>query len=131
MIVHHHCSVDENEKRCSDIHLLARYTIVMELIPDEAGQLNCVETWPRLPQLAYGSFINIMQFVIPFATMFVCYTRSHEHATVCSTHNTHPRIMIRLRQRAQGKPGARTVRQRQEEAARTARVSHQLQSRAI
>ena len=34
--------------------------------------------------------------------------------------------MIRLRQRAQGKPGARTVRQRQEEAARTARVSHQL-----
>ena len=129
MIVHHHCSVDENEKRCSDIHL-ARYTIVMELIPDEAGQLNCVETWPRLPQLAYGSFINIMQFVIPFATMFVCYTRSHEHATVCSTHNIHHRIMIRLRQRAQGKPGSRTVRQRQEEAARTARVSQQLQIRA-
>ena len=59
---------------------MSRYTVVMELIPDEAGQLNCVETWPRLPQLAYGSFINIMQFVIPFATMFVCYTRSHEHA---------------------------------------------------
>ena len=101
----------------------------MELIPDEAGQLNCVETWPRLPQLAYGSFINIMQFVIPFATMFVCYTRSHEHW--CLQHSQYPpRIMIRLRQRAQGKPGSRTVRQRQEEAARTARVSHQLQSRA-
>ena len=65
-------------------YFLPRYTVVMELIPDEAGQLNCVETWPRLPQLAYGSFINIMQFVIPFATMFVCYTRSHEHGTACS-----------------------------------------------
>ena len=48
----------------------------MELVPDDEGVLHCVETWPRLPQLVYGAFINITQFVIPFATMFICYSRS-------------------------------------------------------
>ena len=39
------------------------------------GNLNCQETWDRTPQLVYGSFTNITQFIIPFATIVICYTK--------------------------------------------------------
>jgi len=41
------------------------------------------------------------------------------------------RIIVRLKQRAQGKPGSRTARQRQEEAARNARVNKMLISMVV
>ena len=83
----------------------------MELVPEPtSGILNCQETWEKLPQLVYGSFTNVTQFVIPFATIVICYTK----------------IIIRLRQRAKSVPGTRTARQRQEEAARNARVNKML-----
>ena len=88
----------------------------MELVPDpDTGHYNCQETWERTPQLVYGSFLNITQFIIPFTTIVICYTR----------------IMIRLRQRAQCKPGSRTAKQRQDEAARNARVNKMLISMVI
>ena len=40
-------------------------------------------------------------------------------------------IIVRLKQRAQGKPGSRTARQRQEEAARNARVNKMLISMVV
>lgn len=83
----------------------------MELVPEPtSGILNCQETWEKLPQLVYGSFTNVTQFVVPFATIVICYTK----------------IIIRLRQRAKSVPGTRTARQRQEEAARNARVNKML-----
>ena len=83
----------------------------MELVPDHlTGTLNCQETWQRIPQLVYGSFTNVTQFVLPFATIVVCYIK----------------IMIRLRQRAQCMPGSRTAKQRQEEAARNRRINKML-----
>ena len=68
------------------------------------------ETWQRVPQLVYGSFTNVTQFVVPFATIVICYTK----------------IMIRLHQRAQCMPGSRTAKQRQEEAARNSRINKML-----
>ena len=47
----------------------------MELVPDDVGNLNCQETWDRLPQLVYGSFTNVTQFVIPFTTIIICYAK--------------------------------------------------------
>ena len=47
----------------------------MELVPDELGNINCQETWDRVPQLVYGSFTNVTQFVIPFATIVICYAK--------------------------------------------------------
>ena len=90
---------------------LFRYSYFMELVPDHlTGTLNCQETWQRIPQLVYGSFTNVTQFVLPFATIVVCYIK----------------IMIRLRQRAQCMPGSRTAKQRQEEAARNRRINKML-----
>ena len=88
----------------------------MELVPDsESGDVNCQETWERTPQLVYGSFLNITQFIIPIITIIVCYTK----------------IIIRLQQRARTKPGTRSARQRQEEAARNARINKMLISMVI
>ena len=47
----------------------------MELVPDDVGNLNCQETWDRIPQLVYGSFTNVTQFVIPFTTIIICYAK--------------------------------------------------------
>ena len=93
-----------------------RYSLFMELVPDpDTGHHNCQETWERTPQLGYGSFLNITQFIIPFTTIVICYAK----------------IMIRLRQRARGKPGSRSAKQREEEAARNARVNKMLISMVI
>ena len=71
---------------------MCSYSYFMELVTDPMSKnTNCQESWERIPQLVYGSFTNVTQFVMPFATIIICYTK----------------IMIRLNQRSQGIPGSR------------------------
>ena len=98
----------------------------MELVTEPLTQItNCQESWERIPQLVYGSFTNISQFVIPFITIIICYSK----------------IMVRLGERLKGKPGtrfdskqiiqnsthfSRSAQQRQIEAARNRRTNWML-----
>ena len=64
----------------------------MELVTDPMTKnTNCQESWERIPQLVYGSFTNVTQFVLPFSTIIISYTK----------------IMIRLNERSKGIPGSR------------------------
>ena len=89
------------------------YAMMMELAPNDAGDLMCDATWPpgtKIVETAYWGFINITQFVVPFTIIVICYTG----------------IVKRLRQRARSQPESRTAAQRQEETVRTERVNKML-----
>jgi len=88
------------------------YSYFMELVIDPATTNTiCQEAWDKTPRLVYGGFTNIMQFVFPFSTIIICYSK----------------IMIRLRERsAAGKPGSRSAKKRMEEEARTKRTNRML-----
>ena len=89
------------------------YAVMMELAPDDVGDLVCKATWPTgtmIVETAYWGFINITQFVVPFTIIVICYTG----------------IVKRLRQRARSQPESRTAAQRQEETVRTERVNKML-----
>lgn len=88
------------------------YSYFMELVTDPTtNNTICQEAWAKTPRLVYGGFTNIMQFVFPFATIIICYSK----------------IMIRLRERsASGKPGSRSAKKRLEEEARTKRTNRML-----
>ncbi|XP_059084227.1 prolactin-releasing peptide receptor-like [Tigriopus californicus] len=66
----------------------------------ETGLLLCSESWYGMPRTIYGAFTNIMQFVLPFTTIFVCYSV----------------IMARLAQRYTTRPGASRQSAAKEEA---------------
>jgi len=88
------------------------YSYFMELVNDPiTNNTICQEAWDKTPRLFYGGFTNIMQFVFPFITIIICYSK----------------IMIRLRERsASGKPGSRSAKKRLEEEARTKRTNRML-----
>ena len=93
------------------------YVTALKILPDVNGNFQCLEIWPNGLQLVYGSFMNITQFVIPFVTIVICYTR----------------IMIKLRQRCIERSESMTSNQiqLQEEAARTRRMNKMLISIAV
>ena len=90
------------------------YSLITKIELDKNGNWQCEEVWPQRMQWIYrplSTFIhNIIQFVIPFTTILICYTR----------------IMLKLRRRALGRLISRTTEQILEDAARTARMNKML-----
>jgi hypothetical protein len=55
------------------------------------GKWMCHEMWSGARRTAYGVFTNLTQFVLPFITIFACYSA----------------IIRKLRERSEAKPGTR------------------------
>ena len=102
---------------CMDIVavvLTLPYAMMMELYPNDQGDMECYEMWPpgtEILETAYWGFIYwITQFILPFTIIGICYVR----------------IVKRLRQRARSQPESRTATQRQDKAARTEKMNKML-----
>ena len=58
---------------CLGLVFTLPYAVYME-VADKNGILQCSESWWGTPRTIYGAFVNVTQFVLPFTTIFVCYT---------------------------------------------------------
>ena len=93
------------------------YTWSMVVVTDPYGKPDCIENWPHgLDGWMYGLFTYVIQFIIPFTTIVICYTR----------------IMTHLRKRAiGGRSESMTTHQILEETAKITRMNKMLISIAV
>ena len=89
--------------------------VISEIVRDDHGNLYCTEKLPDGLRMVYGSFLTITQFVIPFVTIIICYTR----------------IMFKLQQRDIEMSESMTTNQMVDEAARTSKMNKMLISIAV
>ena len=92
------------------------YTWNFSIVPDMIGKSHCRIGWPYVLKLVFPLFFNITQFVIPFVTIVICYTK----------------IMTHLRQRAiGGRSESMTTHQMLEETTKIIRMNKMLISIAV
>lgn len=86
------------------------YAYFVEHISIGHNRYICQESFPEGVRVVYGSITAVLQFVVPFTIMVIAYTA----------------ISFKLTERAQNRPGLRSVSQEQEQVQRTRRTNWML-----